>query len=146
MNEDHRIGCAYHEAGHAVVANALGLKIGRIEIAIDGDDAKGGCDIEAEQSHLSIIDKIAICAAGIEAQLLFDAPTHEYAGLSDHGKIRELVSNLADHEGDAIRELGHSRARDLLIIQTDQVQTIVKILMKTGRIAGEEADALFKAR
>jgi hypothetical protein len=45
------MGAAYHEAGHAVVAWALGLKVGRLAIAIGGDDAKGSADIEHDQEY-----------------------------------------------------------------------------------------------
>ena len=54
---------AFHEAGHAIVASALGLVVDRVEIAIDGDDAKGEADIE-HNPELPLVDQIAICAAG----------------------------------------------------------------------------------
>ena len=60
---DHRKSTAIHEAGHAVVAWALGLKLGRIRIAIDGDPTKGGAEIEEDQDHLPLIDRLAICVA-----------------------------------------------------------------------------------
>jgi ATP-dependent Zn protease len=72
--ERDRRGAAYHEAGHAVVAWALGLQIGEIEIAIGGDDAKGNAEIENDEG-LPLIDRLAICVAGMEAQDLFSAPT-----------------------------------------------------------------------
>jgi hypothetical protein len=52
-HQQHRRGAAYHEAGHAVVASVLGLSVGRMEIAIDDDDAKGAADIEMRQVFLS---------------------------------------------------------------------------------------------
>jgi len=44
MTPSDRLGAAYHEAGHAVVAWALGWPIGNITIGIDGDDSKGDED------------------------------------------------------------------------------------------------------
>jgi hypothetical protein len=82
-------GAAFHEAGHAIVASALGLAIYRVEIAIDGDDAKGAADIQ-HNPKLCLVDQIAICAAGMEAQQLYAAPTHEGAGWGDYGKMIEL--------------------------------------------------------
>ena len=93
MSLGDRQGAAYHEAGHAVVASALGLAVGRIEIAIDGDDAKGGTDIQ-DDADLPLVDQIAVCAAGVEAQKLFDAPTHEGAGWGDYGKMIELLDGF----------------------------------------------------
>jgi hypothetical protein len=79
MSPRDRLAAAYHEAGHAVVALSLGLSVGRVEIAIDGDDAKGTTDI-AGTSGLPLVDQLAICAAGMEAQERFNAPTHDAAG------------------------------------------------------------------
>jgi hypothetical protein len=50
------------------------LQIGEIEIAIGGDDAKGNAEIENDEG-LPLIDRLAICVAGMEAQDLFSAPT-----------------------------------------------------------------------
>jgi hypothetical protein len=52
INRD-QMGAAYHEAGHAVVAWALGLNVGRLAIAIGGDDAKGSADIEHDPDSYS---------------------------------------------------------------------------------------------
>ncbi len=90
-------GAAFHEAGHAIVASALGLAIYRVEIAIDGDDAKGEADIQ-RNPELCLVDQIAICAAGMEAQKLYAAPTHEGAGWGDYGKMIELSKDLEDRE------------------------------------------------
>jgi hypothetical protein len=32
---------------------------------------------------LPLVDRIAICAAGLEAQKIFSAPTHKYAAADD---------------------------------------------------------------
>jgi len=40
-----------------------------MEIAINGDDAKGAADIDIEGALLlPLVDQLAICAAGMEAQ------------------------------------------------------------------------------
>lgn len=83
---------SFHEAGHAVAAWLLGLAVGGVEIAIDDDDAKGVAHVQ-EAAHLDILDQLAICAAGMEAQKLFDAPTHEGAGWSDYGRMLELLDD-----------------------------------------------------
>jgi len=70
MTDQDRLGAAYHEAGHAIVASALGLTIERMEIGINGDDAKGATDIR-DVAGLPLADQLAICAAGIEAQKIF---------------------------------------------------------------------------
>src|SRR5215813_14676293 len=85
---------AYHEAGHVVVARFLGLTIGKIEIEEDGS---GRADISSAE-HLPLIDQIALCVAGIEAQELFNCPMHEHAALGDHVKVSRLVAGLTDAE------------------------------------------------
>jgi hypothetical protein len=68
MASQDRYGAAVHEAGHVVVAWALGLKTRKLAVGIDGDDAAGAAEIE-ESSHLPTVDQIAICSAGADAQL-----------------------------------------------------------------------------
>jgi ATP-dependent Zn protease len=128
-----RLGAAYHEAGHAVVASALGLTVTRIEIAIGGDDAKGEADIE-DDLKLPLIDRIAICAAGLEAQRLFEAPTHDLAGWGDYGKMVELLYGLDEAASSTLRDEGHKRAYELLKLHTDKVRRIVSVLMALGKI------------
>ncbi len=82
MTNKLRYSTAVHEAGHAVVMSALGLSVGEIEIGVDGDDTKGRTDLLCSDEHLPIIDRIAICVAGIDAQHIFECPTQELAGVN----------------------------------------------------------------
>jgi hypothetical protein len=77
-----RIGAAYHEAGHAVVLWALGLSVVEIAIGIGGDDAAGKTKIAGSDNHLTEFDRVLINVAGLEAQEIFEAPTHDHAGLA----------------------------------------------------------------
>jgi hypothetical protein len=81
MTEEDRRGAAIHEAGHAIVAFALGLAVEEIAIGISGDDSAGQSTIQ-ESGHLPLTDQIALCLAGIEAQELFNSHTHELAAMS----------------------------------------------------------------
>ena len=74
-------GAAFHEAGHVVVARFLGLRVSEVEIGMNGDDASGRAEISCAD-QLSFIDQIALCAAGLEAQEMFDAPTHKSTPVS----------------------------------------------------------------
>jgi hypothetical protein len=95
-------GAAFHEAGHVVVARFLGLHVREVEIGMDGDDASGRAEIGCAD-QLSFIDQIALCAAGIEAQDMFDAPTHKYAGFGGYGRIVNLVVGLSDGDSFTLR-------------------------------------------
>jgi hypothetical protein len=51
---------ADHEAGHAVVALALGLRVARVEVV--PEDHSGATDVEPAD-HLPIEDRIALASA-----------------------------------------------------------------------------------
>lgn len=124
-----RRGAAYHEAGHAVVAWVLGIPIGAIEIAIDGDDAKGSAQIGATDG-LEVVDRIAICLAGVEAQHLFAAPTHRHAGVADYAMVFNYVEDLDDEASLAIRNAGFQRAHDILDQHSEMVERLAKALTR----------------
>jgi Peptidase M50B-like len=60
---------AVHEAGHAIVAWALRLKVQELRI---GEHGKGASVIEHD-AHLPIVQRIAVAAAGMEAVDLLNA-------------------------------------------------------------------------
>src|SRR5262245_3324698 len=131
MSERDRRGAAFHEAGHVVVAWALGLSVRNIEIGTEGDDAAGhaqiGCSV-----HLPIVDRIASCAAGIEAQRIFDAPTNEWAGMSDFVEIGNILDDdiFTEKEGERLRAKGFERAHGLLIVHREMVEQVANSLVK----------------
>jgi hypothetical protein len=122
---------AYHEAGHVVVARFLGLPIGRVEIEEDGS---GRADIR-DAEHLPLVDQIAICVAGIEAQELFNCPIHQHAALGDYLKVRELLAGLTDAESYEYRQAGYLRALDILKGRLPEIETLAHQLFHQRRIA-----------
>jgi hypothetical protein len=126
---------------HIVVAWALGLMIGASAIGINGDDAKGRTDI-ANDEALPVIDKIAICAAGLESQSIFGAPTHCYAGLTDEAKIIDLINGLDEETQLALRDNGYRRARELIVAHSAKVDRIAKALIDKGSIERAEVCTL----
>jgi ATP-dependent Zn protease len=101
MTDDGLRGVAYHEAGHAVVALALGLHVARVEIF--DMDYSGGADVAGADS-LALVDQIAVCLAGVNANHMFKAPSHELAAFSDHARVYNLISDIAEADGDVLRE------------------------------------------
>src|SRR6516225_6642488 len=112
MTDQERRGVAYHGAAHAVVASALGLKVGAIKIC--GEDNSGGAEIQLDQSHLPLVDRIAICIASIEAKTIFNFTMHEGAERCDYAKVIRLVEGLDQETSLAVRNKGYERARELL--------------------------------
>ncbi|MGY4465581.1 hypothetical protein ACVWWK_001263 [Bradyrhizobium sp. LB9.1b] len=122
---------AYHEAGHAVVALALGLRVARVEI-FQGDYS-GGTDT-AHVDHLPLDHRIAICVAGMAAEKMFDAPSsHDLAHIGDHGRVVELLNGIDEAAGDELRDRGHQRAWDLLKAHAGDVENIAAELFLTRR-------------
>jgi hypothetical protein len=122
---------AYHEAGHVVVARFLGLTIGRVEIEEDGS---GRADIR-DAEHLPLVDQIAICVAGIEAQELFNCPMHQHAALGDYLRVRELLAGLTDTESYEHRQAGYLRALEILKVRLPETENLADRLFKQRRIA-----------
>jgi ATP-dependent Zn protease len=127
MTNQDGYGAAVHEAGHVVVAWALGLKTRKMAVGISEDDAAGAAEIE-ESTNLTLVDQIAICSAGADAQRMFDAPTHEVAAFSDMIKIGNLIEDYAEDEGEALRYAGYRRSKDLLELHRAKVERLAQAL------------------
>lgn len=136
-----RRGAAYHEAGHAVVAFALGLAVTRMEIGTDGKDGNGEVDVQDDE-HLPLLDRLALCVAGLEAQEVFKAPTHDLAGFGDHVKVMNLLEDIDEDEGLQLRMDAHQRAHDLLLLHEAKVHRAAEALLKHTRIGADDARRL----
>jgi ATP-dependent Zn protease len=143
MTIEDRRGAAYHEAGHIVVAWAVGWKARAAVIGIDGDDAKGKTDLDRDKP-LSLVDKIAVCAAGWESQHVFQAPTNWRSGQMDEYEIIELTKNLDEQSRSALRNHGYQRARDLIKTHSKRVAHIAEKLLATGSLNQADIDALLE--
>jgi hypothetical protein len=125
------------------VAYAFGLKLGRIRIAIDGDPTKGGAEIEEDQDHLPLIDRLAICVAGIEAQDLFEVEGHAFSGISDMARVCQLVGDdLSEREALEFRNAGYDRAREILVRHLDKVEAVANALAEAGELDQQALEIL----
>ena len=124
MIDDGLRGVAYHEAGHAVVALALDFVA---VLQIFHEDHSGAADVETSD-HLPLVDRIAICVAGMAAEEMFDTHAlHELAHMGDHGRVIELIKDIEEAEGDVLRDNGHQRAWDLLKAHASSVEDIARL-------------------
>lgn len=124
-------GVAYREAGHAVVALALGLQLLASKFAmriIREQPTSQGADC------LPLVDRIAICVAGMNANHVFNAPSHELAAFQDLVHIYNLIFDIAEPEGDVLRDKGHERAWDLLKVHDGSVHDIAARLLAERKI------------
>src|SRR4051794_26457483 len=91
-NEDLRT-FAYHEAGHAVVAWALGLRVIGVSIGTQGDCGPHTQLDEARPP--SLFQALIINQGASAAENLFEAPTNSRARLRDRYKAeREIIPLL----------------------------------------------------
>ena len=88
VTEQYLRGTAYHEAGHAVVAWALGLPV--MTICVKIGDAGGGTEV-GFADHLSLIEQVAVCSAGSAAEEVFECSAHELASFNDHVTVLKLI-------------------------------------------------------
>ncbi|MCP3471652.1 hypothetical protein NLM33_15095 [Bradyrhizobium sp. CCGUVB1N3] len=126
-------GCAVHEAGHAVVAWALGVRVRKIVVGVKGDETAGRAETDPA-NHLPLSDQIAICAAGSDAQFMLAAPTNDNAAMMDMTEIRELIEDCKEAEGDALRYEGFKRSRALLELHRTLVERLALALVEHGKV------------
>ena len=131
---------AYHEAGHVVIARFLGLTIRNVEIEEDGS---GRADISSGE-HLPLIDQIAVCVAGIEAQELFNCPMHEHAALGDYRKVRVLLAGLTDAESYEYRRAGYLRGLQILKSHFPEVEALAEQLVKERRVCWDRSTSMME--
>jgi hypothetical protein len=131
-------GTAYHEAGHAVVAWSLGLPVRAVRVS--DDDASGVADI-GSADHLSLIEQIAICSAGMAAVDVFDCPTHELASFNDNLLIFHLLEANGiseDGQGPKLRQEGYNCARTRLETHKSKLIKLAERLVQCGHVGASE--------
>jgi hypothetical protein len=121
---------AFHEAGHVVVARFLGLTVREVEI---GEDGSGRANISSAE-RLPLVDQIAVCVAGIEAQEFFNCPVHDHAALGDYLKVRELMAGLSNAESYEYRRAGYLRAFQILKSRLPEIEELAHQLFHQRRV------------
>ena len=124
-SDDLLLGAAFHEAGHVIVAMHFGLTVGEIEISDDGSSRSQ----IASPDSLPLVDQIALCVAGIEAQELFNCHTHELAAAADYGKVIGLLNGLTDVEILQHRVAAYRRALEILEKRRAEVERLAHHLI-----------------
>jgi len=144
VNKD-RYGAAVHEAGHVLVAWALGLKTRKAVVGIRGDDSAGEVQIE-DARHLPLIDQIAICSAGGDAQRLVGAPTNEMSVFEDMVQIWELIENYPEDEGEVHRDAGYKRLQKLLKLHRAKVELLATALAERSELDQSAIEQLLNSQ
>ena len=129
-------GTAFHEAGHAVVAWALGFTIKAV--VIDAGDDSGRTVLGETEAPWR--DDITILAAGYTAENLFRCWGPEQAAAHDHGRIASALGRVGiDPEPKAgPRQDADDRALAILRANERGVLKLVGRLVASGHIDGDE--------
>jgi hypothetical protein len=139
---------AVHEAGHAVVAHALGATV----VFVEADF--GTLDGRSQNSNFTDhIKNLAICVAGCRAEHVFKAPALRSTKKGDFREMRKLLSHFPHSERRAARAEGYRMSDVTLKANTDGVRRIADELLArrwvhadpTVRIEGNELAVLLSA-
>jgi len=109
------------------------LKTQKIIAGFKGDDTAGRAWIE-DGSHLSAIDRIAICSAGVDAQLLLGADIHDIAGFGDEVQISNILADCDDAVAEDARSAGCRRSQELLELHRAAVERLATALAEQGEL------------
>jgi ATP-dependent Zn protease len=145
--DDYLRGLAFHEAGHAVVAWSLNLRVETIYIREIGAGSSG--TKTAPPDHLPLIDQLATLAAGVEAEREFKSPLPENAG--DRDRLMAIILIRAHHEGLVSDEIqshlaaGRALARELLVEHSERVIRVAEQLRDVRQVHAAEFIRLMSA-
>jgi hypothetical protein len=132
MGEQYPIGTCFHEAGHAIVAVALGLEVQNIRIK---DDGSGHTDVSGPTP--SFIGQVACCFAGDKAQDIWH-PLEQWGGSRDYATFRGLARCLSDEHREALEEAGCELAKELLRKNKTMVEIVAQRLVQQGYLTAAE--------
>lgn len=136
---------AIHEAGHTVVARALGAQV--LFVEIDLDTGNGGSRSSTFDDQ---IKNLAVCLAGCRAEHLLDAHALRRTKIGDFRMMRALLARVPEAERRAARAAGYRLADETLRTNADAVRRIADELLARRwkaettvvRIEGDELIAL----
>jgi hypothetical protein len=129
---------AVHEAGHTVVARALGAEVLFVEIDITTGNGGSRSSVFADN-----IKNLAVCIAGCRAEHAFGASSRRSTKKGDLKLMRTLLSRFTDADRRAARAEGYRLADVTLKANADVVSRIADALFARrfadkARIEGDE--------
>jgi hypothetical protein len=148
-----------HEAGHAVVAHALGADLVLVEVFVSRpspDDGKmGGGKTCCREPFADDVKSLAVCVAGYKAELAFAADEQKLAKMlareerlaGDSKQMQELLLRFPEAERLAALVKGFGLADEKLKAHEQAVRNIADTLFArrfadAARIEGDELAAL----
>jgi hypothetical protein len=132
-------GIAYHEAGHAVVGWALGVRVVTCRVYHDDKKGwKGGTDANVVQvDQLELPDRLAFFTAGYIAERVFQAPIrHDRAADDDNRQIYLALTGQGIPEQDHRPRIaeGERIAREHLETYKAKAIALAERLIECGHV------------
>jgi hypothetical protein len=135
---------AVHEAGHSVVAHALGAQVLFVEIDLMTHDGASRSSTFDNQ-----VKNIAVCVAGCRAEHLLGTYGLRRSKIGDYRLLRKLLSYLPELERRPARAEGYRLADQTLKVNVEIVRRLADELMQRRwskgnvvRIDGDQLSAL----
>ncbi len=134
---------AFHEAGHAVAAMALGISFTHITIGLNGADLGGVTFVGPEwldPDAVTLSALIATLYAGRIAESRFTGRTARRGALSDYESVRALADSfLETDDREASLKKARHRAEEVIDSHWTKVERLADALLRRTRLAHDEA-------
>ncbi len=151
---------AFHEAGHAVMAWTLGVRLKRVSV-VPSKNAAGECHYGklSQSKHFEVGDSdrvrlrteklIMVALAGSTAQQLYSPRSyHHYQAKSDYDTVAQLALSITGppKETNAYLKWLEIRTRETLRLpwHWDAVKAMAEALIKRGTVSSREAKQVIR--
>ena len=135
MTEQYPQGLCCHEAGHAVVAFSLGVRVVAVSIFFTEKKGWKGDTKTEGTDHLPWRDQIMLRIAGRAGEELFNCAEDTWASLHDLGEIASLLDRMGmSDERDAHIAESKARVRIILEEHREQALRLVACLVEHGHV------------
>jgi hypothetical protein len=145
MTEPYPQGFCCHEAGHAVVAFSLGVRVVAVSVFFAEEKGWKGDTKTEGTDHLPWKDQITLRIAGKAAEEFFDCSAEPMASFHDLGEIASLLDRMGMSEQPEARvDEGKARARLILEGRREQALKLIAHLAERGHVNEPEFLRLMK--
>jgi len=135
MPEQYPEGLCCHEAGHAVVAFSLGVRVVAVSVFFTEKKGWKGDTKTEGTDRLSWEDRITMRIAGKAAEEFFNCPEDLWASLHDLGEIDSLLARMGmNEEREARIAEGKAHARIILEEHREHALRLVACLVEHGHV------------
>jgi ATP-dependent Zn protease len=135
MTEQYSQRLCCHEAGHAVVAFSLGVRVVAVSVFFTEREGWKGDTKTEGTDQLPWKDQIMLRIAGKAAEEFFNCPEDLWASLRDLGEITSLLDRMGMTEERETRIVeGKARARIILEEHREQALRLVACLVEHGHV------------